>query len=143
MVVGTSLCSPDLVHLQSFSIPLDLTYCFLTPLLYQVHAHEFPTLARIALDILPIQASSVPCERLFSAAKEIATDKRSRLGPERFEQLQMLKHAWKKDLIDVALWNLGQEEGVVYILDDFKELCWIDESLMLEDSADAPEVYNL
>ncbi|EIW73844.1 hypothetical protein CONPUDRAFT_27963, partial [Coniophora puteana RWD-64-598 SS2] len=60
----------------------------------------YPTLSRIALDILPIQASSVPCERLFSAAKEIATDKRARLSLVRFEQLQMLKHAWKPEVID-------------------------------------------
>lgn len=101
----------------------------------QVHAHEFPTLARIALDILPIQASSVPCERLFSAAKEIATDKRSRLGPVRFEQLQMLKHHWKGGIIDLALWNLGQEEEMVYVIEDFEDLYQIDEELMAEEQS--------
>lgn len=106
----------------------------------QAHAREFPTLARIALDILPIQASSVPCERLFSAAKEIATDKRSRLGPTRFEQLQMLKHAWKKDIVDLALWNLGQEEDIVYVLDDFEELCLLDEAMKKDDEWREQEV---
>jgi hypothetical protein len=32
---------------------------------WQDRAVLFPTLARIALDILPCQASSVPCERLL------------------------------------------------------------------------------
>ena len=39
---------------------------------WQDHSVLFPTLARIALDILPCQASSVPCERLFSASKQTA-----------------------------------------------------------------------
>jgi hypothetical protein len=39
---------------------------------WQDHAVLFPTLVRIALDILPCQASSVPCEHLFSASKQTA-----------------------------------------------------------------------
>lgn len=33
----------------------------------QDHAHEYPTLAKLALDILAVPASLVPCEWLFSA----------------------------------------------------------------------------
>ena len=39
---------------------------------WQQHATLFPTLAQIALDILSCQASSVPCEHLFSASKQTA-----------------------------------------------------------------------
>jgi hypothetical protein len=39
----------------------------------QDNCHLYPTLGRIALDVLPIQASSVPCKHLFSAGKHIAT----------------------------------------------------------------------
>lgn len=99
----------------------------------QNHAHEFPTLARISLDILPIQASSVPCERLFSSAKEITTDKRSRLGPVRFEQLQMLKHHWRGGIIDLALWNLGHQEQMVYVVEDFEDMLQVDEEHMAEE----------
>lgn len=40
----------------------------------QLHAKEYPTLACIAKDVCAIPATSVQCERLFSAGAEIATD---------------------------------------------------------------------
>ncbi|KAM6492459.1 hypothetical protein JOM56_012183 [Amanita muscaria] len=58
------------------------------------------------------QASSVPCERLFSAGKLIATDRRASLGTNRFEELQLLKSAWKNNIHDIAAWNAKQVEEV-------------------------------
>ncbi|KIK93372.1 hypothetical protein PAXRUDRAFT_126591, partial [Paxillus rubicundulus Ve08.2h10] len=55
----------------------------------------FPTLACISMDICTIPANSVPCECLFSAGAEIATDCHSQLGAENFEELQVMKHAWQ------------------------------------------------
>jgi hypothetical protein len=78
----------------------------------QVHSKIYPTLSRIALDVLAAQASSVPCERLFSAGKEIADDRRARLGPECFEHLQMLKFEWKGSTVDFAAWNSEEVEDV-------------------------------
>ena len=72
----------------------------------------FPTLARIALDILPCQVSSVPCERLFSASKQTADLRQSSLGAKHFEELQMMKFAWRKDLPDHAGCNWAQVEKV-------------------------------
>jgi hypothetical protein len=43
------------------------------------------------MDILPIQASAVPCERVFSSAKETTTPRRNRISPELMEMLQILK----------------------------------------------------
>src|SRR5713101_7521735 len=63
---------------------------------WQHHTVLFPTLARIALDILPCQASSVPCERLFSASKQTADLCQSSLSAKRFEELQIMKFAWHK-----------------------------------------------
>jgi hAT family C-terminal dimerisation region len=48
------------------------------------------------MDILPIQASSVPCERVFSSSKETITAKRSQLKPQLVEALQLLKFSVKQ-----------------------------------------------
>ncbi|KIM63039.1 hypothetical protein SCLCIDRAFT_118381 [Scleroderma citrinum Foug A] len=55
---------------------------------------DYPTLSHIAMDICAILATSVPCGQLFSTGAEIATNHHSCLGANRFEQLQILKHAW-------------------------------------------------
>ena len=47
------------------------------------------------MDILPIQGSSVSCERVFSSAKETTTARRNRISPELMEALQMLKFSLK------------------------------------------------
>jgi hypothetical protein len=44
-----------------------------------------------------IQASSVPCERVFSSAKETDTLKRNRIHPLLMEVLQTLKFSLKKE----------------------------------------------
>ncbi|KAF5327980.1 hypothetical protein D9758_017672 [Tetrapyrgos nigripes] len=51
----------------------------------------FPTIFHLALDILPIQASSVPCVRVFSLSSDTDTKKRNWISPELNEALQMLK----------------------------------------------------
>ena len=56
---------------------------------------RYPTIFALAMDILPIQGSSVPCERVFSSAKETTTDRRSRIQPELMEALQLLKYSIK------------------------------------------------
>lgn len=50
----------------------------------------------MALDILPIQGSAVPCERVFSSSAETVTTRRNRIGPELMEALQMLKFSIRK-----------------------------------------------
>ena len=59
----------------------------------------------MALDILPIAAASVGAESLFSRAKEVATDRRSRLDPDLFEQIECLKYYWMRTLPDYARAN--------------------------------------
>ena len=66
----------------------------------------------MALDILPIQASSVPCERLFSGSKQTATNCRARLGADHLEELQLMKFAWRGKAVDIAAWNSDQIEGI-------------------------------
>jgi hypothetical protein len=51
----------------------------------------YPCVYRLALDVLPIQASAVPCERVFSSGKLTVTPRRSRISGELMEALQVLK----------------------------------------------------
>ena len=51
----------------------------------------FPTIFAIAMDYLPIQASSVPCERVFSSSARTDTKQRNRLDNFMMEALQILK----------------------------------------------------
>jgi hypothetical protein len=48
------------------------------------------------MDILPIQGSAVPCERVFSSAKETMAARRSRISSELMRALQMLKFSVKQ-----------------------------------------------
>jgi hypothetical protein len=57
------------------------------------------------MDYLAIQASSVPCERVFSSAKETDTSKRNRIHPIFMEALQMLKFSLKKDRQSISFTN--------------------------------------
>jgi len=80
-------------------------------------------LARIAQDICAIPATLVPCECLFSAGAKIATNCRNRLGSDKFEQLQILKHTWRPNICDLAAINSGEIKEVH--IQEFKELlCW-------------------
>ena len=92
----------------------------------QDNHHHFPTLGRIALDVLPCQASSVPCEWLFSASKQTATDLRARLGAQRFEELQLMKYAWKKSVVDFAECNSAPVE---ICLTEYEDLFTADKEL--------------
>ena len=86
------------------------------------HAHVYPTLARIALDVLPSQASSVPCERLFSGTKQVATDRRASLGNTVFEEVTITKSGWGPGLCDVAAWNAAQMKEVAHLDLDFEQM---------------------
>ncbi|KIL55505.1 hypothetical protein M378DRAFT_182221 [Amanita muscaria Koide BX008] len=77
---------------------------------WQDHATDYPILSRIALNVLPAQASSVPCERLFSASKQAADDRRARLGTDKFEQTQIMKFAWREGVTDYAAINSSRIE---------------------------------
>ncbi len=50
----------------------------------------------VALDVLPVQASAVPCERLFSSSKETCTDRHNRILPKLLEALQVRKFSLKQ-----------------------------------------------
>ncbi|QRV81681.1 hAT family dimerization protein [Ceratobasidium sp. AG-Ba] len=63
---------------------------------WRAHRYEFPLLYRVAMDVLPAQASSVSSERAFSSSKLTCTRERSVILPENLERLQVLKHALQR-----------------------------------------------
>lgn len=71
----------------------------------------------------------MPCECLFSSGKLIATDKSSRLGHEHFEELQVLKFAWRPVLVDRATENSNEVEEFD-IIQDFKDLMTEEQEIL-------------
>lgn len=58
-----------------------------------------------------MQASAVPCERIFSSAKETTTLRRARLTPPLMEVLQILKFTYRRERLDFASdWIANEEE---------------------------------
>ena len=56
---------------------------------------NYPSLSKMAVDILSIPAMSAEPERLFSGAKLTVTDRRNRLGSDVMEALECLK-SWQR-----------------------------------------------
>ncbi|KIK94263.1 hypothetical protein PAXRUDRAFT_143270 [Paxillus rubicundulus Ve08.2h10] len=106
------------------------------------YCSTYLTLASIAKDICAIPTSSVPCERLFSAGAEIATDHRSCLGSKTFKGLQVMKHTWRNSIVNRAAINSQQSEEVV--MEEFKELYEMDVQLAeLDKIGEVDEVVEL
>ena len=78
----------------------------------------------MAMDYLAIQATSVPCERVFSSAKETDTAKRNQINPILMEALQMLKFSLKKEHLNfMAGWpTLESDLNEVYTTHQLKSL---------------------
>jgi hypothetical protein len=63
------------------------------------------------MDYLPIQATSVPCERVFSSAKETDTAKRNRMKAMTMETLQLLKFLLKKERLNFMVgWATSESD---------------------------------
>lgn len=68
-----------------------------------------------ALDYIAIQGSAVPCERVFSSAKETMSDRRNRVSENLMEMLQMLKFSFKSSRsIDFSA-GTSREEVIQYL----------------------------
>jgi hypothetical protein len=88
----------------------------------------YPTIFALAIDIIPIQGSAVPCECVFSSAKETMMAQHSRISPELMEALQMLKFSiWKgQDLNFTVGMSHSPELSELEVLD-------VEENLIPED----------
>jgi hAT family C-terminal dimerisation region len=79
----------------------------------QNNCTTFPTLFAIAMDYIPVQASSVPCERVFSSSAETDTKRRNRISPMLMEALQTLKFHLKKEHLDFTAGWMTKEKQMV------------------------------
>ena len=68
------------------------------------------------MDVLPVQASSVPCEHIFSSSKETNTLHWSQLSSKMMEMLQMLKFQFWSEQLDFNN-NRVSLEGKLSIMD--------------------------
>ena len=65
----------------------------------------------MAMNYLPIQATAVPCERVFSSSTETDTKRQNRISPLLMEALQMLKFNLKKIRLNfTAGWITEEKE---------------------------------
>ena len=114
--------------------------CFpLTLSLLQKHKHIYPVLFHLAMDVLPAQATTVPCERVFSSSKETCTLTCSQLGPTTLEMLQVLKYSYCCERLDFTTGTLA-EEGDYMIEGPVTELAVL-ELLKAGKEAELQELY--
>ena len=64
----------------------------------KTHSTEYPNLSKLALDFLCIQASSVPCEQLFSIAGQLLCKSRNRLSGDTVRACLCLQSWISKDI---------------------------------------------
>ncbi|CAF0984951.1 unnamed protein product [Didymodactylos carnosus] len=57
---------------------------------WKSNSKKYPVISKIAMKYLCIQGTSVPSERMFSAAGHITSDRRSRLTPDNADTLLFL-----------------------------------------------------
>ena len=91
-------------------------------------------LAQMALDILPCQALSVPCERLFSSSKQVITERRACLGSDQLEQLLIMKSAWQGSIVDWAAVNSSAVDEIA--INEYSDLLQADTESKVWDEED-------
>ncbi|KAG6809110.1 hypothetical protein H0H87_012146 [Tephrocybe sp. NHM501043] len=106
---------------------------------WQDHCQVYPMLGHMVLNVIPCHASSVPCEHLFLASKQTADDCHACLGATTFEQLQIMKFAWRSKTTDIAAINSQHVKEIN--IEPFQELLgedhdfegWDKDGLFVDD----------
>ncbi|KAJ2913342.1 hypothetical protein MD484_g7075, partial [Candolleomyces efflorescens] len=82
---------------------------------WELKRHDHKLVYRVALDVMPAQASAVPSERVFSSAKETDTLRRNGTSPLMMEVLQVSKFAFKSERLNFSNNWVAQEEELAEI----------------------------
>ncbi|KIJ19228.1 hypothetical protein PAXINDRAFT_70196, partial [Paxillus involutus ATCC 200175] len=77
---------------------------------WELEREHYPTIFRMAMDYLPIQPLSVPCERAFSSSSLTDTKQRNCINPILMEALQILKFSLKGERPNLKRWMTSQQE---------------------------------
>ncbi|KAF8667727.1 Encoded by [Rhizoctonia solani] len=80
-------------YISAGTIPIEAMGAIVLTEYWRANRFTYPLLYRIAMDVLPVQASSVSSERVFSSSKLTCTSERNRISSRSMESLQVLKHA--------------------------------------------------
>ncbi|TFY55049.1 hypothetical protein EVJ58_g8494 [Rhodofomes roseus] len=94
---------------------------------------QWPILWRIAMDYLPIQATSVPWERLFSSSANMDTPKRNHIGPQLMEALQVLKYLIKRNRLSFMRHLQSLSNLVDNLLAEKEEVLSVHADLAVDD----------
>ena len=110
----------DLVAYWQVSITCVTKVVYLTTIVFlKGHQSVYQKLFPVSLNYLPIQASSVPCEHVFSSAGETDTKRRNRITAPLMEALQMLKFIYKKERLNfTAGWKTTMDNSDVDLNSD-------------------------
>ena len=86
----------DLLRYWQVRYPNNLFY---SKFIQQLQSKQaiYPLLWKVALDVLPAQASAVPCERIFSSSKETDSLRRANMSSWKMEELQFIKFGYRSD----------------------------------------------
>lgn len=68
----------------------------------------FPNLAKLALNVFSIPASSAECQRVFSQAKRTITDDQNQIGDETTQTILCQKDWLKKPLVQSDLLDAAE-----------------------------------
>ena len=69
-----------------------------------------PLLLPVALDILPVKASAVPCKQIFSSSKETCALRHSLRSASTLKVLQVLKQLYKEENLQFVSHLLVKED---------------------------------
>jgi len=72
---------------------------------WRINEANYPNLSRFARDCLPIPATSVPSEQVFSISGNMITEKRSRLS-DKTVRMAMCLQSWWKELGEPYVYSL-------------------------------------